>query len=260
MRTFSRLALRLAWLAFIAWLIVCAGIYVMQRQMLYLPQPRQVATPLLTLPTPAGDVLVSFREQPGPDALLYFGGNAEDVSFTLDELARLFPKQALYLLHYRGYGGSAGEPGEAALVADAQSLFDTVHARHGRVAVIGRSLGSGVAVQLAASRPVRRLVLVTPFDSVEALAARLYPWLPVRWLLKDRFDSAAHVARVSAPTLVLTAGRDRVVPAENTRRLIERFPPAQVAHQSIPEADHDDILGDAAYAAALTKFLRAAQE
>lgn len=260
MRTFSRLVLRLAWLALIAWLIVCAGIYVMQRQMLYLPQPRQVATPLLTLPTPAGDVLVSVRERAGADALLYFGGNAEDVSLTLGDLAELFPKHALYLLHYRGYGGSAGEPGEAALVADALRLFDTVHARHANVAVIGRSLGSGIAVQLAASRPVRRLVLVTPFDSVEAVAARLYPWLPVRWLLKDRFDAVAHAPRVSAPTLVLSAGRDQVVPAENTGRLIERFAPALVAHRLFPEADHDDIAGDAAYGAALTKFLLAAPE
>jgi len=260
MRTLLRLALRLVYLAFIAWLIVCAGIYVMQRQMLYLPQPRQVATPLLTLPTPAGDVLVSVKEQAGADALLYFGGNAEDVSFALDELARLFPKHALYLLHYRGYGGSAGEPGEAALVADAQSLFDTVHTRHANVAVIGRSLGSGIAVQLAASRPVRRLVLVTPFDSIEAVAARFYPWLPVRWLLKDSFDSVAHAPRVTAPTLVLSAGRDQVVPADNTRRLLERLPPALVAHRAFPEADHDDIAGDAAYGAALTKFLRAAPE
>lgn len=259
MQRFWRLALRLAYLAFLAWLSVCAGVYFLQRQMLYLPQPRHVATPLLTLPTPAGDVLVAVREQVGPDALIYFGGNAEDVSLTLDELAQLFPGHALYLLHYRGFGGSAGEPAEAALVADALALFDTVRARHAKVALIGRSLGSGVAIQLAARRPIQRLVLVTPFDSVEQVAARVYPWLPVRWLLKDRFDSTAHAPGVKAPTLVLTAGRDQVVPGENSRRLIASFPSALVVHRAFPAADHDDVSSQPGYGEALKNFLLPAQ-
>lgn len=255
MRSAARLLRRLVYLAFIAWLVVCTGMYVMQRKLLYVPQSRHVTTPLMTMQSPEGEILVSVKEQLGPDALIYFGGNAEDVSFVLDDLAQSFPKHALYLLHYRGFGGSAGEPSEGALVADALKLFDTVRARHENVALIGRSLGSGVAVQIAASRPIKRLVLVTPFDSVTDVAAGFYPWLPVRWLLKDKFDSAAHAGRVSSPVLVLTAGLDKVVPGENTRRLIDSFSTAELVHQVFPSAGHDDIAAEAGYSEALKRFL-----
>ena len=254
-----RVLVRLAELALFAWLMACLGMYFMQRSLLYMPQPRHVTTPLMAMQTADGDVLVSTREQSGPDALIYFGGNAEDVSFALEGLAQVFPGHALYLPHYRGFGGSAGQPSEAALVGDALALFDEVHARHTNVVVIGRSLGSGVAVQLAAKRPVQRLALVTPFDSVESVAGHFYPWLPVQWLLKDKFDSVAHAQGVSVPTLVLSAGRDQVVPPENTRRLIKGFAPQQIAHQEFPDAGHDDISGQPAYPEALGNFLRLGQ-
>ena len=251
-----QMLMRLVYLACLAWLIACLGMYVMQRKLLYMPQPRHVAAPVMTMQTDVGNVLVSTRENPGPNALIYFGGNAEDVSFSLEELAQIFPGQALYLPHYRGFGGSAGEPDEAALVADAVALFDQISARHPNVVVIGRSLGSGVAVQLAAQRPVQRLALVTPFDSAERVAGHFYPWLPVRWLLKDKFDSLTHVRGVTVPVLVLSAGRDQVVPAENTRRLIDRIAPAQITLREFPDAGHDDIAGEAGYSAALGDFLR----
>lgn len=251
-----QMLMRLVYLACLAWLIACLGMYVMQRKLLYMPQPRHVAAPVMTMQTDVGNVLVSTRENPGPDALIYFGGNAEDVSFSLEELAQIFPGQALYLPHYRGFGGSAGEPDEAALVADAVALFDQISARHPNVVVIGRSLGSGVAVQLAAQRPVQRLALVTPFDSVERVASHFYPWLPVRWLLKDKFDSLTHARGVTVPVMVLSAGRDQVVPAENTRRLIECFAPGQMTQREFPEAGHDDIAGEPGYATALGDFLR----
>ena len=121
-------------------------------------------------------------------------------------------------MHYRGYGGSAGAPSEAALLEDARTLFDQVHARHADVVAMGRSLGTGVAVRLASERPVSRLVLVTPYDSLQDIAVRQYPYFPVRWLLRERFDSGRVAARVTAPTLILAADGDEVIPRESTKK------------------------------------------
>jgi len=163
------------------------------------------------------------RQRSGPNALLYFGGNAEDVSYSLPSLSTAFPDHAVYLLHYRGYGGSSGKPSEAALFADALALFDRVSTDHQNIAVVGRSLGSGVAVHLASLRPVARLVLVTPYDSLQELAARQFPYLPVRWLLLDKFESWRYAEHITVPTLVIAAEHDEVIPRMSTEALYKRF-------------------------------------
>jgi pimeloyl-ACP methyl ester carboxylesterase len=155
--------------------------------------------------------------------VIYFGGNSEDVSVNMPSLAEEFPESAIYLLHYRGFGGSSGSPSEAALFADGLMLFDEVHSKHSEIVVIGRSLGSGVAVYVASRRPVARLVLVTPFDSVVDIAARLYPFLPVRWLLRDKFESWRFAPQVTASVLMVAAERDEVVPRASTELLYSRF-------------------------------------
>ena len=190
--------------------------------------------------TDAG-IRISVRESDGPEALVYFGGNAEDVSRNLPEFAAAFPTHAIYLLHYRGYGGSAGEPTEAGLVKDALTLFDLVHKKHGRVTVIGRSLGSGLAMRVASQRKVARLVLVTPYDSLQDIAADLYPWMPVRWLLVDKYESWRYAPKVSAPTLLLEAERDDVIPRASTRKLLSRFPQGVARLEVVVGADHNSI-------------------
>lgn len=107
---------------------------------------------------------ISARPHDGPGAVVYFGGNAEDVAWTVPELAGAFPDRAIYALHYRGYGGSSGRPAEAALRDDARALFRLVHSRHPDVIVVGRSLGSSLAIQLAAEEPVTRLAMISPFE------------------------------------------------------------------------------------------------
>ena len=151
------------------------------------------------------------------------------------------PGRSLYLPHYRGYGGSAGSPSEAALFADALAVYDMVRNTHDDIAVMGRSLGSGVATYLAAHRSVSRLVLVTPFDSLATVAAGHYPFFPVRLLLRDRFDSAFWAARVEAPTLLLAAGRDRIVSPESSERLLAAFRPGVASLKVVAEAGHNDI-------------------
>jgi pimeloyl-ACP methyl ester carboxylesterase len=130
-----------------------------------------------------------------------------------------FPDRAIYLLHYRGYGGSSGSPSEKALFADALILFDEVHAKHPDIDVVGRSLGSGIAVYVASLRQVTRLVLVTPFDSLQELAAHQYPYVPVRWLLLDKYESWRFAPHVTAPTLIIAAERDEIVPRASNELL-----------------------------------------
>ena len=126
-------------------------------------------------------------------------------------------------VNYRGYGLSEGRPGEAALAADALAVYDLLAARWGRRPGahrrLWRSLGSGVAVQLAAKRPVRAVMLVSPFDSLRSIARKQYPIIPVSLLLKHPFDSLARAPGIEAPLLVLAGERDTLIPPALSRRL-----------------------------------------
>jgi pimeloyl-ACP methyl ester carboxylesterase len=221
----------------------CAVLFFFQRSLIYYPQPAYSdvgATPLI-LQTPTASVLVSTRPKDGPQALIYFGGNAEDVSFNLPSFSAAFPGHAIYLLHYRGYGGSSGKPSEKALFADAIALFDQAHATHPDITVVGRSLGSGIAVYLASQRPVTRLVLITPFDSLQALATAQFPYAPVRWLLLDKYESWKFAPQVTAPTSIIAAEHDEIVPRASTELLRSRFKSGLASFQVVPNVGHNDI-------------------
>jgi pimeloyl-ACP methyl ester carboxylesterase len=224
------------------YLAACGFLYFQQRHLLYFPQPAQAhAAPALPLRAQGPRVLVSTREMPGANAVLYFGGNAEDVTRTVPLLATAFPGQALYALHYRGYGGSEGSPTEAGLVADAIELFDQVHGRHAHVTVIGRSLGSGIAVHLASQRPVARLVLVTPYDSIVGIARQQYPYMPVSLLMQDRYESFRYAPQVRAPTQIIAAADDRIIPRASTEQLFHRFAPGIARMQVLPGVGHNTV-------------------
>lgn len=243
-----------------AYLTVCALLFLGQRDLLYFPQATRVAPAQTDFALQRGPALSlrGWRVHPGRDkVLLYFGGNAEDLRHARAQLAPLLPDYTVYLLAYRGYGASDGAPSEAALVGDALALYDHVRATQpqAEIAVLGRSLGSGVASQLAARRPLARLILVTPFDSLASAAQAHYPWAPVRWLLRDRYDSASALRDYRAPLLVLRAGRDQVVPASSTQRLLGALPQAPTV-VDMPRAGHDDISADPRYTQALRAFLR----
>lgn len=230
----------------------CVVLWAFQRALIYHPQPALVAVPHLRLPVAGAELQISVRERSGAKALLYFGGNAEDVSGTYADLAKWFPGHALYLMHYRGYGSSIGEPSEAALHADAQALLALVARSHADITVMGRSLGSGVAVRLASAQPsTKHLILVTPYDSITAVAAAQLPWLPVRWLLTDTFDSAALAAGLKMPVVVIAAERDAVIGRAHTQALLEKLPRGAVRYVEVPGRGHNDLQLSPAYAAAL---------
>lgn len=246
-----------AWVLSVACLLyagVCTLVFFSQRSLIYFPQQRSNhAGMVMALPSDAGPVLVSTRTATGPEAVIYFGGNAEDVSLDLPLFAQTFPDDAIYLLHYPGYGGSAGHPSEKSIMTAAFSLFDAVHSQHRNVIVIGRSLGTGVAVHVAGERPVARLVLVTPFDSLADVAAAHYPLLPCRWLLLDKYDSWKYAPRVTAPTKIIAAGEDEVIPRKSTERLGTRFKEGLVSYVVVDGAGHNTISENPDYLQLLSK-------
>jgi pimeloyl-ACP methyl ester carboxylesterase len=204
-----------------------------------------------------GTRLPADRPRPaGAARILGFGGNAWDADHLLLHLHALFPDRDIVTFHYRGYGPSAGRPGADAILADAERIHDTVIADPGggRTVVVGLSLGAGPAAHLASRRPVDGAILVTPFDSIEALAADLYPWLPVRLLLRHRMDVEAALARSSARVAIITAERDEIVPPRRTEAL-RRASPDPVLDRVIPGVGHNDIYGSAEYAEAMREAL-----
>jgi pimeloyl-ACP methyl ester carboxylesterase len=241
-----------------AWLIAillvlygaaCVALFAFQRSLIYFPQPSafDTASTKLVLPVPGADLIVSVRQHAGPKALIYFGGNAEDVSASLHSFTSALPDYAIYLLHYRGYGGSSGKASEEVLHTDAQALFDKVHREHSDIAVVGRSLGTGVAIRLASQRPASRLVLVTPYDSIEEIAVGQFPYFPIRWLLTDKFESWRHAPKIQVPTLLLAAEFDEVIPRASTERLSAAFAKGVASMVIIPGVDHNAISNTAQY-------------
>jgi uncharacterized protein len=225
-----------------------ALIFFSQRSLIYFPQPRSNRdAAIMTLQSEAGPVLVSTHPATVPDAIVYFGGNAEDVSLDLPGLSSAFPNAALYLLHYPGYGGSAGHPTEKSIIAAAFVLFDAVHAQHANVTLIGRSLGTGVAIRVASQRPVTRLVLVTPYDSLVDVAQEHYPFLPNRLMMLDKYDSWKYAPQVTAPVRIIVAGDDEVIPRASTERLRTRFTKSVVSYVVIPGVGHNTISDNLQY-------------
>ena len=240
----------------VVYLGFCVVLYTTQRAFQYFPTARRLGPTRLAGTFQNGDTLLQLTVRPhaGPGAVLYFGGNGEDVSSSVAPLMAAFPEREIVMLHYRGYGGSAGRPTEADIAADAAGLFDKVHAQHPDVIVIGRSLGSGVAARLASTRPVSKLVLVTPYDSLLGIAQRQFWFAPVRWLLIDKYESWRYVPRITAPVLILRAELDELIPAASTEALRGRFPAGQVQYAVVAGASHNTILDDPAYVRSLAAF------
>jgi pimeloyl-ACP methyl ester carboxylesterase len=241
---FARRLLKIVLITVIAgYLLICGALFAFQRSLIYYPQPNANEDPatLLTFPVGSATVQVSAHPQAGPAALIYFGGNADDVSQDVPALVHAFPDRAIYALHYPGYGGSSGSPSEQAIFADSLALFDRVHADHPNIIVIGRSLGSGVAVWVASQRPLARLVLVTPFDSLADPAAAQYPIFPVRWLLRDKFESWRYAPHVSTPTRIIVAENDETVPRSSSDRLRTRFKEGVASYVVVPRVGHNTI-------------------
>jgi hypothetical protein len=250
----KKMAAGMAGFASFLWLGMTAAVAASQRRLVFNPTvKREVASPRssghrtrpVVLRANDGTRLSGWLmtpHSPGPHpAVLYFGGRSEEVSWVARDAGRLFPNMTVLAMNYRGYGDSHGAPDETHMVDDGCALFDWL-ADHGavdpsRIALVGRSLGSGVAIQVAKERPVHSLVLITPYDSVLAIAKRRFRGMPVEYMLRHRFESIKYAPSLSAPTYVLRAEEDDVVPHSHTDQLVAKLA-RLYGDDIVPGSDH----------------------
>ena len=217
--------IRLLVVAGLAYVALCALLFFLQDRMIFFPRPlteRPSGPEVMPLELHTGEVLLrGWIVNPDSTGVvaLYFGGNAEEVSHLAAPLRRLDITSVL--VNYRGFGGSEGAPSAAALLKDAAFVVARMRERFaGReIAIVGRSLGSGIAARVAAEAGVQRLVLVSPYRSIAHIASARFPFVPVRWLLRHNIDVGQVAAKLPAGVLVIHALDDRVVPTAESQAL-----------------------------------------
>jgi fermentation-respiration switch protein FrsA (DUF1100 family) len=248
---------RLLKLLAVAYVAICVLLFIFQRKLIYFPVEASGAAPGAAAFSEMEDhTLRGWVLNPGAEnAVLYYGGNAEAIEGNLATFQNLWPNHAVFLFAYRGYGGSEGTPTEEGLYEDALVVFDKAKPKFKTVSLVGRSLGSGVASYVAAHRKAHKLILITPFDSITAVAQQQYPIFPVKYLLLDRFDTLSRVPEIDEPTLMVIAEKDQIVPGKNSARLASAFKKEQLEVVIVEGANHNDISYYEAFYAALKAFL-----
>lgn len=184
--------------------------------------------------------------------ILGFGGNAWNAQDVAEYLHELFPDEDVVAFHYRGYAPSQGSPSSEALIADAPLVYDLAveKLKPKRVIAIGFSIGSGIAARLAASRKVDGLILVTPFDSLRAVAQSMYPWLPIGPFFEHEIDAASALEAADVPVAIIAAENDEIIPGERTEALRKRV--RELAFdRTIDRAGHNDIYARSAFQEAI---------
>jgi len=198
---------------------------------------------------------VLLSNSPSKDAIIYLGGNAEDVLRNVSYYQVAFPDKRIYFMRYRGYGYSEGHPSQKGLFSDAIKLFDLVKDKHETITVIGRSLGTGVATYLASERDVDKLVLVTPYDSIARVAKAKFPMYPVDIMLRDKYPSYKYAPTVKAKILVLIAAQDEVIPRESSVSLMKEFDQEDLSFGIIDGATHNSIASHDHYKKMIEEFV-----
>jgi len=250
-----RIVLWCAGIAALLYIVVLTGLFVFQRRLLFIPDtahpdPIRAGLPdadVLRIPTDDGLTLTAWHFPPAaPDGftVLLMHGNAGNIGHRADRARRMRAVGwGVLLLEYRGYGGNPGSPTEGGLIRDARAGLAALR-RLGvspdRILLWGESLGTGLAVWLGSENPVAAVLLEAPYTSITDAAQRQYPFVPVRPLLKDKFDSLSRIGRVRAPILVMQGARDRLVPPAMGRALIAAAT-APTELWVAPEAGHEDL-------------------
>ncbi|MDQ0465069.1 fermentation-respiration switch protein FrsA (DUF1100 family) [Caulobacter ginsengisoli] len=245
-------------MALTMYLALVAVMYVDQRKYLYQPDPTFIAPPadgppiqVIHLTAADGTRLVAWYLPPEGDkpVLLFFNGNGQGLAHQKWRWKRFAEAGVgFFAVGYRGYAGSEGHPSEHGLIEDSNAAYDWVAARYpaGKIVIQGYSLGSGLAVRLAAQRPARALILEAPYTSTTDVAAIRFPWLPVRLLMKDRFQSTDWIGKVHIPVLIVHGTRDSVIPFRFGQQLYAMASQPK-RFEAMRGSDHSTLVRDGLY-------------
>jgi len=245
----------------VGYALFAGAIYMAQRRMMYFPA-KHLPTPIeaglgaahtITLHTSDGFDLIAWHIPAKPEenlpTIVYLHGNGGNIAGRAHRARPLIANgYGVLLVEYRGYGGNPGVPTEQGLYADARAAMDFLQTEGtppADVVLLGESLGSGVAVQIAAElgragTPAKALVLEAPYTSTTDVAAAVYWFLPVRWLMKDRFESLDKIKDIATPLLVIHGEHDRTIPVNLGQRLLAAAPEPRTGI-FIPNAGHNDL-------------------
>ena len=250
------------------YVIAAGSLYVFQRRLIYLPDTDREAPAEaglsgvreVVLETPDGARLIAWYVPAarGKPTLLYFHGNAGSLADRADRIRRFAGAgYGVFMPSYRGYSGSTGSPSEAAINADARLAYEHLRGlgvAERAIVLYGESLGSGVAVRLASEQLVGAVILDAPYTSLPDVGKMLYPVMPVRTFMVDRFDSKKYIAAVRAPILIMHGTNDTVIPLGLGQALFEAAPePKEMV--VFKGAGHSDIYAYGAFPR-LEDFLR----
>jgi len=242
----------------ITYIVLCLLLFIFQRQMIYIPTSEVSVPGVKYTILDTGEVRIKvWTLNPGKKkALIYFGGNAENVAYNISDFQTLFSDRTVYLVNYRGYGGSSGSPHEEGLYSDALAVYDHFIKLHSTISTMGRSIGAAVATYLASKRDVEKLILVTPFDSAVNVAKKHYWFFPIDLILKERLDTAGRAANITADTLIIAAANDRIIPHRSTLDLIKAFRKTRVEAVTLENTGHNTVHFHPDYKKIITSFMR----
>ena len=262
--------------AVILYVVLCFFLYLYQDQLLYYPKAldENRSEQLRALHPYVEEILMTMDdgitihgwrvdgnsevEGGAAGTVLYYGGNAEEVSWMIEEALR-FPKWTFVLMNYRGYGLSGGSPGEKQLFQDAIQVYDELAARKcidpSNTIIMGRSLGTGVGIYLAAHRPVSGAVLISPYDSMIKVAQDTYFFLPVKYLLKDKFQVVKWAPGLTIPLHAFIAMDDQIIRTERSFRLLD-FWGGEVYLTKAADVGHNDLVHSPSYREFVTSSLQ----
>ncbi|MFV2056954.1 MAG: alpha/beta hydrolase [Thiohalomonadales bacterium] len=237
---------------------LCGYLYVNQRSLIYFPTPAVELSDRKYIVVNNENVALKIwvLNEGKSQAIIYFGGNAESVETSLELFEQLYPNHTVYVLNYRGYGGSTGQPSESGFYIDALHIYDKITSSYRSISTIGRSLGSGVATYLAANRKIDRLALITPYDSIVSVASSAYPLFPVSLLIQDRYESISRAAGISAKVLVIIAELDEVILRESTEKLAASFDAQQMTKVVLAGESHNSLATNQEYIDLLKAFFK----
>ncbi len=251
------------------YLVFAGAVFLFQRSLLYLPDRTRpdpavqgmANTEVVTLDSDDGLRLSHWYHPPADGeapVVVVFHGNAGNIGHRVPRYSYMTAAGiGVFLMEYRGYGGNPGKPTEDAITADARAVLDylsTRGVRSDRIVLYGESLGCGVAVKMAAERPVAGVILESSYTSIAEVAQSHYWYLPTKWMVLDVWDAAAEIVKVSAPLLAIHGERDKIIPFRYGRRLFE-LAPGPKDSLFLPASGHNDLYDDPAVPARVLSFI-----